>query len=311
MAERFYYQISERDAKLSHDMMSMRDYTTGSATAEYRQSVDKAYDMADKVAEKKPRYAGKAYRLAGKYARRLADWTNRENRIGTMCPSIMVSGGSNFPVRKKQKQFSAWEANHKQYEEITAIFEQITNLLYHQQPILSSDEDAVEQLEEKLEALTEEQETMKAVNAYCRKNHTLDGCPDLTEARKEALERDIARGFCTVDRPYRTWQLSNNNANIRRIQERIDTLKKEKETGTTEAENDFCTVVENKELMRLQLIFDGKPDAETRGILKHNGFRWSPSNSAWQRQLTDNARYAAKRAIEAIKASQEPATEEA
>lgn len=32
----------------------------------------------------------------------------------------------------------------------------------------------------------------------------------------------------------------------------------------------------------------------TRSILKSNGFRWSPSQGAWQRQLTNNARYALK-----------------
>ena len=52
--------------------------------------------------------------------------------------------------------------------------------------------------------------------------------------------------------------------------------------------------------MRLQVIFDGKPNAEARQIMKSNGFRWSPSNSAWQRQLTDNARYAVKRVQEQL-----------
>lgn len=30
-------------------------------------------------------------------------------------------------------------------------------------------------------------------------------------------------------------------------------------------------------------------------VLKSYGFRWSPNAGAWQRQLTDNAIYAAKR----------------
>lgn len=51
-------------------------------------------------------------------------------------------------------------------------------------------------------------------------------------------------------------------------------------------------MVENAELMRLQLVFDGKPSDEVREALKHWGFRWSPKNGAWQRQLTGNARFA-------------------
>ena len=46
---------------------------------------------------------------------------------------------------------------------------------------------------------------------------------------------------------------------------------------------------------RLQIFFEDKPDEETRSALKSNGFRWAPSAGAWQRQLNDNAIYAADR----------------
>lgn len=35
-------------------------------------------------------------------------------------------------------------------------------------------------------------------------------------------------------------------------------------------------------------------DANMKQVLKSRGFRWAPSQGAWQRQLTDNAIYAAK-----------------
>lgn len=38
-------------------------------------------------------------------------------------------------------------------------------------------------------------------------------------------------------------------------------------------------------------LFGGKPDVETRDLLKHKGFKWSPKNEVWQRQLTPNARF--------------------
>ena len=50
---------------------------------------------------------------------------------------------------------------------------------------------------------------------------------------------------------------------------------------------------------RIQIFFDEKPDADLRTMLKGEGFRWAPSQGAWQRQLTDNAIRAAKR-IKAI-----------
>ena len=63
--------------------------------------------------------------------------------------------------------------------------------------------------------------------------------------------------------------------------------------------------MENTEIMRLQLIFDGKPEPEVRDILKSNGFRWAPSNQCWQRQLTNNAKYALKSVMEELKKLQE------
>ena len=74
--------------------------------------------------------------------------------------------------------------------------------------------------------------------------------------------------------------------------------------GNTESENEYFRTVENAEIMRLQLFFDGKPEAEVRDILKKNGFRWSRKNNCWQRQLTDNARYSlerVKKELEALK----------
>lgn len=72
----------------------------------------------------------------------------------------------------------------------------------------------------------------------------------------------------------------------------------ESDTAETVTINgEAAQVIRNKEEMRLQLIFEGKPDADTREKLKSNGFRWAPSCMAWQRLLNDNAEYALKRII--------------
>ena len=72
----------------------------------------------------------------------------------------------------------------------------------------------------------------------------------------------------------------------------------ETESGTAETvtiNGETAKIIRNKEEMRLQLVFDGKPAEKTREILKTNGFRWAPSQSAWQRLLNDNSEYALKR----------------
>ena len=39
-----------------------------------------------------------------KYSKKLAFAINKNNSIEAMCPSIMITGGGNFPIRKKQKR---------------------------------------------------------------------------------------------------------------------------------------------------------------------------------------------------------------
>ena len=161
--------------------------------------------------------------------------------------------------------------------------------------IKSGDVDAVERLEKKLNGLKELQEKMKAANAYYRKNKTLDGCPVLTQEQIDSLKEKMQKDWHYEDKPFVTYQLSNNNAEIHRIEGRLKKLRAAKTEGNTESENKYFRTVENAEIMRLQLFFDGKPEAEVRDILKKNGFRWSRKNNCWQRQLTDNARYSLER----------------
>ena len=75
--------------------------------------------------------------------------------------------------------------------------------------------------------------------------------------------------------------------------EALETDSDTAETVTINGET--AKIVRNKDEMRLQLVFDGKPAEKTREILKSNGFRWAPSQTAWQRLLNDNAEHALKR----------------
>ena len=51
---------------------------------------------------------------------------------------------------------------------------------------------------------------------------------------------------------------------------------------------------------RIRIEFPGKPASETRSLLKRWGFRWSPSNTAWQRQWTNAAEYALGQVLAAL-----------
>lgn len=304
--ERTYYTINETAAREAHNMMSFRDYQEGSKTAEYRGYVDRAYDLADEVAEKRPDEAERAYRLAERYSRKMAENLNASSRIGCMCPSVMISGAGNFPVRKKEKQNAAADKNYQQFKEIQGIVQKIENILYGKEIIKSDDERAIEKLEEKLESLKELQETMKSVNKAIRLKDTEKGNSVLRDMgySDEQIKELRKPDFCgRVGFP--DYALQNNNANIHRVEERLKGLKAAKAKGTQETESEFFKVVRNAEAMRLQIIFEGKPEPEIREILKSNGFRWAPSSGAWQRHLNGNSEYALKRVVEQMGKMQE------
>ncbi len=289
-----YYTINESAARRANDMNSFSDYKPGSATAEYRQMVDKAVEIGERQKKRvDPMYHEKIDSLVDTYARKLAENMNSSFSIEARVPSVLIAGGSNFPVRKKEKQNAARDRNMEDWNEIQGLLDKIRST--GMGGISADDPQAIQKLEAKLEKLQAAQDTMKAVNAYYRKHKTLDGCPNLSAERIEAMKGEMSSQWHIEDKPYPSWALSNNNAEIRRIKGRIAELTKKQETAYAGWEFDGGTVEANKEDNRLQIYFEEKPDEKTRETLKENGFRWSPKAGAWQRQLNDNAIYAADR----------------
>ena len=261
-------------------------------TAEYRHYVDEAVQLAERQKQRvDPMYHEKIDSLLDTYARKLAANMNKGYEIDARVPSILIAGGSNFPTRKKEKQNAARDSNYREWQDIQGLLDKIRST--GMGGISADDPQAVQKLEKKLESLEKSQETMKAVNAYYRKHKTLDGCPHLLPEQLEKLKADMASSWHLGDKPFATWALSNNSAEIRRVKDRIKSLSQQKEIGFVGWEFDGGKVEANTEANRLQIFFEDKPDEATREALKSNGFRWSPKAGVWQRQLTSNAYYAA------------------
>ncbi|MES2456275.1 MAG: hypothetical protein V4594_12060 [Bacteroidota bacterium] len=83
--------------------------------------------------------------------------------------------------------------------------------------------------------------------------------------------------------------MTNNNANIKRIEKRISGLKSIAYTIAVHETINGVRIFENREANRLQLFFEGKPAAEVIKKLKQHGFRWCRSEVAWQRHISINA----------------------
>jgi len=160
--------------------------------------------------------------------------------------------------------------------------------------ISSDDPTAIEQLEEKLAKLEAKQAMMAQANKLVRKK-------DVAGLVALGFTPALAERACTVPVwgnkfcAYEPFQLSNNNATIRTTRQRIEQLKREAGREYREVEtNAGFKLVQNTDENRIQLIFDDKPSAEIRGVLKSHGFRWAPSAGAWQRLLNNAGIYAAQ-----------------
>ena len=161
--------------------------------------------------------------------------------------------------------------------------------------ISSDDPNAIQKLQDKLEMCEKSQKYMKEVNAYYRKNGTCEGFPGMEAARAARLDESVRQAYSWDKQPFPSYALTKNSAEIRRLKQRIEKLTVNQEVGFVGWTFDGGEVVANSEENRLQILFDEKPDEQKRSALKGNGFKWSPSQGAWQRQLNDNAIYAASR----------------
>ena len=225
---------------------------------------------------------------------KLAEVMNRDNEIGTRCPSVMIAGPANFPVRKKEKQVAAWDRNREEWAKVENLLRKIESV--GMGGISSDDPDALEKLRRKLESLKKHQELMRAANKAVRLKDTAKGDAKLAELgfSPEDIKKLREPDYCGRV-GYPDYELSNNNANIHRIEGRIKELEKRQTEPAPEGwKFDGGEVVMNTAENRLQVLFDEKPDADLRAELKSSGFRWAPSQGAWQRQLNNNAIYAAK-----------------
>lgn len=291
-----YYTIDEAMARRANNAYSFSDYRDGSATAEYRQMVDEAAALAERCKQGRGEAAAaKIDALLDRYARRLADNINARNRNTASCPSVMIAGPANFPTRKKARQNAREDSLMREYQEIQHILHQIR--ITGTGGIQSGDPEAVRQLEEKLARLEKDHSAMKAANAYYRKHKTLDGCPGLTPELARQVNSFRADGAA----PFSGYPMQLSLANIKRTRQRLEELKAAKSAAPVEQETPTGVVYrEDPDAMRVQLVFSGKPDADTRALLKSNGFRWAPSVGAWQRQLTESGKAAARRVLDQL-----------
>jgi hypothetical protein len=170
--------------------------------------------------------------------------------------------------------------------------------------ISGDDPEALPKLRAELESLERWHEHMKAANAAIRRGKTPEETLSVLMGMgydEENARRLLQPGF-TGYTGFAPFSLSNQNANMRRIRNRIAALEKMAAREAREEKTELYQYREDKEENRVMFLFDGKPDEAIRSILKRRDFKWSPSRGAWVRQLNNNALYAAKEIKEQLAA---------
>lgn len=239
-------------------------------------------------------HGGDEKRYADNYRKYFSAWLAARGR----CVSWMITGRANFPVRKMEK---ANESERRRADEFRQWREKARRAVLRDfNRANKTPTSEIERVRQQIKDAEAEQGQMKLVNKIVRKykSNPLGAVAELIE--KVGLSEKHARALvmpdCLDDIGYARYRLQNNNANIHRIKERLAELeKKEAASGNETVSLEFTggDIHLNFEQDRLQIEFPGKPNPETITLLKKNGFRWSPSNQAWQRQLTSNALIAA------------------
>lgn len=257
---------------MKHDFEQRREKRINDAktrAVKNEQEADKLYNVAQGMAERIP--LGQPI-LVGHHS---------ERRDRNYRDKIHSKFGKSFEMRDKA-QYYAGKAQI--IEGNTAIF--------------SDDPEALVKLGQKLKSLQDAQEFMKSANKYIKKNDRESFLKMPLATAKMWEDLTATNGVGHIGFAY--YNLSNNSANIRQVQKRIDKLRKQEERQPIDKLINGIRIFENREANRLQMIFAGKPEEELRKQLKSNGFRWSPTEGAWQRQISNSAYQNACRIAESL-----------
>lgn len=202
--------------------------------------------------------------------------------------STMITGPANFPVARNQKKRNTADNRWKEAQEYYEYFKKKLWKLSHPEarPIMAGDDDAVSRLEEKLIKAEQRQEMMKAANKVMKSKKLTD-----EEKTKQVMEictisEQLAHKLVTCKEWYgpgfARFELTNNGAKIRNDKKRLERLKRDKEKPVVDIDCGDIRIEEDRAANRVRIFFPDKPEYNVRSELKRHGYRWSPSNGAWQ-----------------------------
>jgi len=250
----------------------------------YYEKKEQRIECLKELAEKNEKLSTQAYETA--------------NKIGSYIPMGQPILVGHHSEKRHRRDIEKIDNNMRKSVELSnkaQYYEDRVQAAESNTAISSDNPDALELLKEKLDKLQKYQETMKEINKILKSAKTT------VEQKKEQLlqimpEKYISK-IMTPDFAGRigySYHLTNNNGNMARIKERIAGLEKIAAMVTEEVTINDIRIVADVEKNRVQIFFPGKPSEEIRTKLKYNGYRWAPSEMAWQKNLSGYAFHQAK-----------------
>lgn len=206
-------------------------------------------DYYERREERKEKYK----ELAQKAKSKSEEYANSDaNKIllSTLGQPIIIGHHSENMARRLHKKASNdMEKSIQEYEKSNYYLDKIENI-ENSNVIYNDDPNAIEKLNMKLEQLEREREYLKSIE-------------------------------------HEQYQLQNLGARIREIKKRIFRLERLEKIEFEDKEFYGGRIIHNKEINRIQILFDSIPSAEIRDQLKHRGFHWSRREKSWQREFNE------------------------
>jgi len=255
-----------------------------------------------------------------RFAVRQVSLTRRAWAMDSRCMSWFVVGPARFPVERNRKKMEwANSAYRATVEHLEAAKKAVERTAFPHGapggPIRAANPDAPELLRAEIERRRAAHAGMKAANAAIRTakgkeaEAVVQAVVDATGWREDTARRCVVPAQSWMGQGFPAYALSGELAEIKRLEGRLAAIEANRARGTVSRQHNTTAgavdVVENPDAARIQILFPGKPDEATRSLLKREGFRWAPSEGAWQRHLNNAGRNAARCVIGALQA--EPA----
>lgn len=296
------------------------DQRADSTRAAYLSDMQRAAAMFEEAArqhpDRKDRAADMLRDYKSGYLKRLNDYLS--SHAG--CASWFIVGPARFPARRQEKRRAAADKRAEELQDFaTRRLARMVKLITR--PARMSAQERADDLRRRVEQAEAEQARMKEANKVIRDKKmaeklqafgltVTDALVTLGIPEAEAVKIQDPKQFGGMGYP--SCRLTNNGAEIRRLKGRLATeqAKAAQAHAGTAAASEYDTLTEGRvryeehpDDNRVRLIFEDKPSEVTRATLKGHGFRWSPSNGAWQRILTPDAVYYARQVLKVLGAT--------